>query len=79
MVTLLTIPPLVAVTVILPVSVVGGATVSDSAWFVVTAGTSLSVTLTVKELDPVAMGVPVMAPVDALMLKPAGSTPAVIA
>jgi hypothetical protein len=36
-------------------------------------GAALSVTVTVTELVPAALGVPVICPVPALMLKPAGN------
>jgi hypothetical protein len=76
MVVVLTIAPLVAVTVMLPVSTAGGATLKlDVAWLAVMAGTSLSVAVTVKELVPCVVGVPVMPPVDVLRVKPAGKAP----
>ena len=64
----------------LPVSVGGGgATLKpDIAWAAVCAGEPLSVTLTVNESVPAEVGVPETAPVDEFMLKPAGSTPALI-
>ena len=45
----------------------------------VLAGLLESVTVTVKLEVPVAVGVPVMAPLEALRLSPAGSEPEVIA
>jgi hypothetical protein len=42
------------------------------------AGDPLSVTLTVNELVPAAVGEPVVAPVDEFRLRPAGSAPELI-
>jgi hypothetical protein len=66
----------VAVTVTLPVSVVGGATTKpDCEEVAVCTGTELSVASTVKELVPSVVGVPAMPPVDEFRLRPAGRAP----
>src|SRR5271165_6242107 len=58
---------------------VGDAIVIDSAAVFDTAGTSESVTFTVKFVVPAAVGVPLIAPVDAFSVNPAGRLPTDIA
>jgi hypothetical protein len=57
----------------------GGETVIDRLAEVVLAGLLESVTVTVKLEVPVVVGVPVIAPLEALRLSPAGSEPEVTA
>src|SRR4051812_14912044 len=54
------------------------ATVTRKVRLTSVAGVALSVTLTVTGNDPVTVGDPEMMPVDALMVRPGGSAPALI-
>ena len=57
---------------------VAGATVIDSATDFTCTGLLLSVTLTVKVDDPLAVGVPEITPVPATSVNPAGKLPEVM-
>ena len=71
--------PDVAVGSVLPVVTTSGATptVRDTMPLAVAGGDSWSVTWTVKEKSPLAVGVPETTPVEAASLSPAGSEPCV--